>query len=217
MKRKATGLTLPELVIGMTVTAVIGLCVAGVSMAISTGHAEGQEYGEYVQSARMGVMRVGRELRQASLVTAYDSNTLILWGGDTNRNGDINLDELVSVSYDASEKQIVKYQKHFPSNWPDWFVALLNLNVDLDDVDNANSVETYLRYGLLAESTVLATDVMSFDVTAAPAAPLSRLVNVRFTVGDGGRSLTVSSAMKLRADKTRRVYLNGNRYFLDNS
>lgn len=214
MNHGATGLTLPELVIGITITAIVGLCVAGVTMAISTGHAESQRYGEYVQSARMGVMRVGRELRQASLVTARDSDTLILWGGDTNGNGKINLDELVSISYDASAGQIVKYQKDFPPSWPDWFVALLNLEADLDDVDNANSVETYLRNGLLAQSTVLATDVTSFEVTAEPTVPVSRLASLRFTVGDGDTAVTVSTSAKLRADKTRRVYASGTGYFL---
>jgi hypothetical protein len=207
-------LTLPELVVGITITAIIGLAVAGVSMALSTGHAQSEQYSEYVQSARMGVMRVGRELREASLVTAYDSNTLILWGGDANGDGDINTDELVSISYDASTRQIVKYQKVYPSYWPDWLVDLLNFDLDLDEVDNANSVESYLKYGLLAESTVLATDVRSFDVTTGADAPVSRLVKVRLSVGDSDRALTVNTSMKLRADKTHRVYVSGNRYYL---
>ncbi len=215
MRHAARGLTLPELVLGIAVTSVIGLAVAGVTMALSTAHANNQQHSENLQAARVAAWRINRELRQCRLVTAADSSRIALWATDGNGNGRINLDEIRVVSYDATNGEIRIWRAEFPPGWPDWLKSWLNTEMDLSDLAYAPTVEVWLKNSWLSQSTLLATGAAGFHCTVSPAAPLSTLARIEITVGDGDQAVTLGAAATLRVGQTDRVVRVGGHYELD--
>jgi prepilin-type N-terminal cleavage/methylation domain-containing protein len=211
------GLTLPELMIGIAITAVIGLSVAGVTMVLSTGNAQAQASADIMQTSQLVSLQLGRQVRGALLVTASDSTRLVLWNGDGNGNNVINLDELTVISYDSSKKELRQYQVVFPSYWSDWQKAWMNsqLSLSWSYVSNAASAETYLRsQWYYCQTTVLASDVTSFQFAVEPAAPITTLVKAAFVTGTGDNAQKVSTAVNLRADRTSDVLQVGKTYYL---
>ena len=104
MKRKNHAFTLLELVITIAIMSVIGLSVAGVSVALSTAHANSQSAYENIQASRNTLIGIQRVLNRARLIVATDSQTVLYWVGDANGDGAINISELVALWYDAENK-----------------------------------------------------------------------------------------------------------------
>jgi len=215
MKHIAKGLTLAELVIAIAVTSIIALATTGVAVALSSAQASADDYGQSVQSARIALRNVGRNLKASVLITGSDSRRLVLWTGDTNLNGKINYDELAVISYDPNSKQLSLYRIAFPSDWPQWLKNLVNSEFDLSETSNPQVVESLLQNSWYSRTTVLATDVSACSLATSPAAPLTKLATVDLTIGQDKSALTASCAAKLRADYTSHVVQAAGEYYLD--
>jgi len=215
MKHSAKGMTLPELVIAISIVSVIALAVTGVAMALSTANANANAYDQTIQGTRVASMTLGSQMKSSSLVTACDSGRIALWTGDANNDGKINYDELAVISYEQDTEQLVCYRAVFPSNWPQWLKNLLNTPYELADLTSASTVESLVRYGFYSQQTVLANDVSSVGIAASPAPPMSKLATVEFTIGQGDSAMTSRATANLRADRTSSVMLAGDEYYLD--
>ena len=88
MRRNPSGFTLVELVMAISITTIIGLAVAGASMALSTAHAHSESRYGSIETARSAMRRIQSSLRAAALVTYVHSNghKLGYWAGDENED-----------------------------------------------------------------------------------------------------------------------------------
>jgi len=195
--------TLLEMTIAITITAITGLSVAGATIALSQAHQDTANFYQSLQTARSAMIRIQKAVNKAELITACTSTVIILWADDTNNDGKINVDELLVLALDAESRQITLYRLVFPTG----LAAALNVEAALADLTDASTVTKMLTDSEYDTSTVLATDVTDFCLTASPAPPMTVMVGIRLTVGVGTTQITLRSAAAPRAAKTARVSL----------
>jgi len=198
--RKA--LTLPELVMAVSITALVGLAVATVASALSYAHGRSDAMRESIQSARMAMMRTGAELRKARLVGCAADGRIVLWAGDADEDGDINVSEVVLVRYDDEEATVEQWQVVFPPSMPPETREALDVALTVEQLADGAAVEAYISQatyaGYLAQ-WVLAAEVADFETGWDAAPPETRLVTLRLAVGPADQRMTLSTAVRLRA------------------
>lgn len=189
-----------EMLMAISVMAIIGMSVAAASMAMTNAYDSGQEYYECLQTGRITALRLEQTLRKALLVTDVADEAVWIWREDTDGDGQINLSEVSMIGRDSRTNELVEYYIEFPG-----------YASDLDDVINpsqatadytAASRGSYPAWTII---TVLAENVSAFAVSVAPDAPTTTTIGITLTVAQGGREMTIRSAVNLRADWTNRL------------
>lgn len=207
--------TVIELAIAMAITALVGLSVAAASMVISAAHEDAEQYQEYVQSARSTNLRIQSALRKASLITSCTPTTLVYWTGDANANGQINVSELVRLSYDHINKEFREWQVDL-SNLNAVASAILDATVSLATAMDDAAVRELMTvtYKPYLQDRLLSSSVRSTEFSTDKAAPLTGLVRVRMDVGDQAQAIVVQSAVSLRSPAVPRVGIVDKLYVL---
>ena len=82
-RRHPSGFTMMELTLSIAIVSIIGVCVAGVAVAISQAHQAAETYYANVQQTRAALQKMSQDLRDAKLVLSYGPGTLTLWMADT--------------------------------------------------------------------------------------------------------------------------------------
>ena len=215
IKHGRRGFTLVELVISVAITAVIGSAVAGLAMVLSTASEHGQDRYLSLQTARIAMRNVQDTIRKAKLVTACNGTMMVLWAEDTNGNGKINLTEVALLGRDSSLEQIRMHRIVFPDHWSEGLKAMLDLQLQLDDLTSVPDVLSWMQGVQYDEVTVLAGDVRAFGISTSPAPPMTDLVGLTMTIGPSEpQAVTLRSAVHLRADVTGRVGIADDEYVL---
>jgi prepilin-type N-terminal cleavage/methylation domain-containing protein len=213
MKRLKTGFTLTEFVMALTITSIIGLSAAGVSVAMSSANSQLQNYYESVAAARSMFNRVQDTLRKARLVTYASGGNVMVWAADTNGDGQINNDEVVQWSYNSGTQQIVEYRIVYPAS----VRSALNVTQPLYNYTSAGGLPSgsaAMTGSAYCTTTVLATGVTAFQAVLKGTAPTATLLKLSVTIGSGNQAVTLRSATDLRADSTANVKLSNNQYVL---
>ncbi len=207
--------TVIELAITMAITALVGLSVAAATMVISAAREDAEQYQEYVQSARSTSLRVQSALRKASLITSCTPTTLVYWTGDANGNGQINVTELVRLSYDHINKEFREWQVDL-SNLNAASSALLDGTVSLATAMDDAAVRELMSvtYKPYLQDRLLSSSVRSTEFSTDKAAPLTDLVRVRMDVGDQAQAIVVQPTISLRSPATSRIGVVGGVYVL---
>ena len=198
--------TLAELLLGMAITAMIALCIAGVTMVLSTASEQATEFYDSTQTSRVTSRKIEDVFRKAMLVTAMDSTSVVLWSEDTNGDDDINITEMVLIKYNASDRTLRKYQIVYPAYWPEYYRDSYDYSLYLWDVTDAAYVRNWITnfYGY-TKVTVLAEDVQDLQFTASPAAPYSKVISMSLTVGADGQEVPLRATGHLRTCQADRV------------
>lgn len=188
----------------MSITSVIGLAVATVASALSNAYHMTDELQESVQSGRLAMTNMETAIRKGKLVLTASGDAMTLWTGDANGDGSINVDELVLIRSIAGDRTVVSESVTFPDSVPEAVVTALNQSKTLANLTDLGEVRQSLTSPTLANyfaTRVLATDVESFTVGTDVAAPLSRLVLIKMTVGeDPEEQISLNNSVHLRAD-----------------
>lgn len=209
------GFTLPQLLIALTITTMIGLAAGGVSMALSSAYEYGEDYHRSIQYSRAVMRRMHSVVSGSRLITAAGTTSMALWVSDANDNGVINITELLLVKYDSSGDQVSEYRIVFPSYWPDELKNVLNFQVSLNWCTSITNVTNYLTGWYYSQETVLADEISGFSVSPSASGPMSKMVEFTIQAGAAGRTLTLTSAASLRADWLDHVGISGGDYVLD--
>jgi len=207
-----------ELVLALSITAMIGLAVGGLAAGLSYAYSHTDSLAEAVQSGRATMMSMEAILRKSKLVTAVGSGALVAWMGDTNSDRSINLDELVLVEHQQGAGTVEQWQVVFPDSMGTVLRRLLNRRLSLSAVSDPATVRRLMSrpiYSRYLSRVVIGTGVQDFEVATDRAAPLCRLVLLRLSVGQGAESISLSSAVRLRADLTGSVRKVKGSYVLD--
>ena len=203
MKRQRHAFTVVELIMAVTITAIIGLAAAGVSSVLSSAYAHGENHYGNVATARNAMRQIQDFARKAQLVTAVNNarTSVAYWMGDSNEDENLNLLEFRVLRYEAEIRQIIEYRVTFPEEWSQATIDAHNQTIQLGAASSISHMETKVVGSLYCEARVVAGDVSSFAVTLLPEAPSTKLVQIKFTAGSGDSSLTLRSAAALRGDK----------------
>jgi len=206
--------TLMELMLSLSILSVIGLTVGSVAAALSHAQSHTDNLSESVQSARSGLLAVESYVRKAKLVTAVETNGLVLWLGDANDDGRINVGELAMIRLDEASGEVGVSSLTFSKDTSPVTLEALNASRSLTAVDEVSDVSRELGRGIYVgylSETTLATNVRQFQVVPDAPPPLTRLVGLRITVGDrADRQIALTSSVRLRDDETANVgsYMN---------
>lgn len=205
-ERRHRAFTLVELMIAMTIIAVIGLTVVTVASALSGAQARTEAAGDAVHSARSGMMRIAAVLRSAKLLVGAEDGRLLCWMGDANGDGSINVDELVLIQHVPGQREIEQLRVIFPGASPHG----LNVSETLSALTNLEHAHDLLNAPFLrscSSTVVLSTDVQDFQVVTDVSPPFSELALLRMTTGPAGRQVRLTSAAGLRSSATGSVDL----------
>ena len=223
MKRalnNSAGFTLVELLSSLMIIALIGAVIASVSAALSNAQSHSDTLTEIIQSGRSGTMQLSAKLRKAKLITAASTNEMALWGNDANNDKQINVDEIMLIQYVPNKQIVERWQITFPDTLPPILRKILNKPQQLSNLTSIDNVRKllsrpiYLRY--LSKKTLI-TDVLDFRILANPTPPMTRLVLMRLTVGKDKQKITITNAVRLRADMTSSIIMENGQYSLQSN
>lgn len=212
--------TLPELVLAISITAVIGLAAAGVAAALSSAHAQTSEMSQSIQSARTAMMRLQTLARKARLAPNCSGSQAVLWTGDGNCDGHINLAELVYVEYTPDDQMVRQWTVEFPADMALATRRALDVSVLLQQVVGAAYVRSLMSqavYGSYLKKDILAVDVEDFSVQGEGPAPLTDVVRMSLSVGPANQRIALNNMVTLRSDVIDNVDMIDGAPVLDSS
>lgn len=183
--------TLAELLIGLMLTAAIGLTTAILASGLSSANAQTNALTESVQSARVGLSRLDSLIRRSQLVVNIGSDQFTLWMGDANGDKLMNLAELVQIYYDPSGKTIRSRQVQFLVDNPTTRALNVPSTLAQATASYVANLQTQATYAGYLGDQVLADNVTGFAVQADQDAPYSRRLALRLTIGSGSQQVNI--------------------------
>ncbi len=217
--RRMKAFTLPELMISLSIMAVIGLAVATVASALSKAYQETNDLEQTVQSGRLAITHLESSIRKGKLVVASSSSHLGLWIGDANGDGAINVDELIHFRHVEDDRTVVSRRIVFPASLPDSVVLALNEKKDLKDLNKISKIDAIISSATLAnyrQTNVLATDVQTLILKIDERPPHGRLVSIQMTIGDtDGQQIAFDSCVTMRADAVEDIVRHKRHWVLE--
>ncbi len=202
MTRGTQGFTLVETVLAVSITTLVGLAVAGASVALSSATSDGQDYFDCIQGARstMRQLRAGVQSARLVLGVSNDQTALTSWARDANADGRINLTELAFTQYDAEAKTVTTYTIVFPDTWDPSMLAVYDRAYSLAEMTRSDILNSrFAPDDLYVNARVVGADVEKLAFSLASDGPASGRVRVRMSVRAGDRTITLSESVALRA------------------
>ncbi|MCD6304485.1 MAG: prepilin-type N-terminal cleavage/methylation domain-containing protein [Planctomycetes bacterium] len=217
MTKSRAGFTLAEMVVGMTITVVIALAVAGTAAALSSFSRHSEQYYEYLQAGRSASQLLQHRLSRAHLATAASDHEMIIWSRDDADTDAINVSEMTHVYLDPARHELIERRTVFPDALDGSTREALDDELELSDVTNVADAGKITPYPQYDTKRILARDVLAFSVRCVPPAPNTKVVKYLIVIGRPGDVVKIRGASRLRADKTRQVVRNGDKYVLVSS
>ncbi|MCA9309919.1 MAG: hypothetical protein KDA21_01865 [Phycisphaerales bacterium] len=141
------GLALAELIIGMAITALIGLAVATTLVSVGQGLTYSREARSALQRAYTAHTRVRAYFDPGLCVLEEQGKTgFALWLHDGRANGAVNLSELRVFWYDFDEGVLTVEWVEFPEDWDAELIALTDVEL-LDGADYFQEMLTQRALG----------------------------------------------------------------------
>lgn len=167
--RRRSALTIPELIISVTITSLIALSVAGILHAAGYGTSARRDVRRVAVRAEQVRDRINEALRSARAVLASGPGYVVLWTGDTRRNDQVNLSELQLIELPAGSSTLSSYRTRFPA-------GMSQAAIDAADVayaanSNFHSIAQAAKTGTYFKPTIWATGVSNFTPVLHGATP----------------------------------------------
>lgn len=195
---RARALTLMELMLALTITAIMGLAIAQMLYAASSATASRNDMRALVTRQKALTVRLDEAIRGSNMVLASGSNYLVLWMGDTRADDQPNLSEIRRIEYSSSLGQIISWKASFPSSWTAAAITAADTQYDLATAD-FNAVTTALKGSSTFPSEVWARNISGFSVAINNAvAQSATLVSYRITTTNGVYSNVIIGAASPR-------------------
>lgn len=109
-RRRRAGFTFIELMLGLAISGMVGVGVAMMLGAISTGTRAQDETREASVKRQVAAVRVGALVRGAARVLAAEDDHLVLWLGGSAGADEVNLSELRRIQWDADAATLHVYE-----------------------------------------------------------------------------------------------------------
>jgi len=187
-KHNKQAFTLVELLVALSVTAVILAAVAGLTFAVSSANQASGNTADIQARIRFATVHISELLRHCRLVCGSADNDLCLWRADDNQNGRIDADELVFIEAGANRDflRIVKYP------YTHYGTAFLPSLLD-------GSLKGTLHSSASERVTTLLTDCSNVRFRLDVAPPETQFVCIDFDVTENNRSSHYQINARLRS------------------
>ena len=152
--------TIVEMLIGLAITAMIGVGVSSMLVMVSQGAVAQADLRRVNVKQRVIASRVNSTVRASKMVLAVDGSSLVLWAGDTRPNGRPNLSEIIRIEWQQSTNEIWAYQA--PPNLPEEDDIVYGLHDPFDWITQTLAGTTDFpgqRWGTGVSAWTIAVDV----------------------------------------------------------
>ena len=112
-RARQAGMTLVELLLAMSSTAMIGAAIAAMLAAVSYGTSSEKNMRSLVVRNKLINARFSAAIRDAQMVLEAGDNYIVLWRVDTNESETSNLGEIQWIELDTGSSQIRSYKADF--------------------------------------------------------------------------------------------------------
>ena len=172
------GLSLLELILGLSMTTLVAAGVAGMLAGLGSGIAVGRDARTSMLAAAATQRRVLEDVADHAAILDHSPDRAVLWLGDLRPGGTVEASELTWISTDDPDGLVME-RVVFPDDWTTLERAMVDRRVDADD--DLWEIAATLRGRGVLERRVLADD----------------LLGVTLTTLDGGRGLRIDLAFEL--------------------
>ncbi len=199
MRMRRRAMTLIEVTLALTVTAMIGLVTTGVMVAVLNAHETTDRYTQNVQSGRISLANLQSKIRTSLGVTAGGVSGLTLWTHDDDDPGVINVEELAVLKFIPADGVVRLFAVVYPDSVPQATRDALNVTLDLDQVDS--SVKALLRISATGhrQATTIASGLSALQFRYDESPPEARLVSISAAFGSGAQRIRLNTLAALRA------------------
>ncbi len=175
---KYNGFTLVELLIALTISAMILASVATFSYAISMANDTTDDTSQKQAQLRFASLKVSQLIKQCKLIAVADSSHLAIWASDEDADNRIDIDEIIYIETTADRNilQLVQYSKEDMSGYSSLSLAQIQ----------GNTLRPWLDNNFTASYTILIPDCKNVQFTTDLAAPWSRQANISFNLSGNG-------------------------------
>ncbi len=190
---RCSAFTLVELMVAITVTSIMSVCIAAMIHSVAVGTESQQDGRRHLTRATALQARLMTQIHSARAILATGNGYLVYWTGDeavgNTVNKSVDLSEMNLIQLNTSTNQLILYTKAAGvsdstySNRTTWYTAS----------QTAKSSNWYT-------STVLANNVTAFNTTATNSTVTNaREVFMTVTISDGYITRNACFAVGLRA------------------
>jgi hypothetical protein len=194
-RRGRTGFTIAELLLGLSLFALVGLGVAMMLASLSSSTSDQHDLRQRMVTRQTSTLRLGSMIRSAAAVLDADSSQLVLWKGDADENLQVNLSEIRLVKWNPIAKSIVVIES--PATLEDSLDESFDLESDFLAVANAHAgLESFAQSTLLDHVDGCG---FTFDAPLVRDAELIR-VDLSLDVEGQGESMSIVTALRAEGD-----------------
>lgn len=184
-----TAFTLVELLMALTITALIGAAVAAMLSAVTYGTDSSHDLRTLVVKSETIAARLSAAVRESAQLLDAGDGYVVLWTSDLNDSGQPDLLELRRIEWDSDTDELTDYT-------PDPAATDVAYDLSTDDFD-AISNNLIVAGDMVGE--LWATNVTDWQVGLDSADPQdAALLSFRITVNADGMSDTSIQAVSMR-------------------
>lgn len=129
---RGRGFTMVELMLSLTITAIIGAAVAAMLASVSYATTDRADLRRVNTKQNVVAARLNACLRSCKMVLAIDADSLVLWMGDSRLNNSPDLSELRRLEWDTATGELWSYVA--PSNLADASNTSYRLTDDFESI-----------------------------------------------------------------------------------
>ncbi|HSV27272.1 MAG TPA: hypothetical protein VLH60_05205 [Sedimentisphaerales bacterium] len=160
-----------ELILAMTVVAIVLAGVAAVAFALSSARDQTGEVSRKQAHLRHAMVQLGETIRNAKLVCHSSDSEVVLWKSDSNRDGRMNINEMASIRIVSGGTQVSL----------GYFAAAGNPEVEISEVTDYSG-RWWQAFGATASEAVILPECSGATIFTDAAAPHTRYVSLAFSM-----------------------------------
>ena len=164
------GFTLVELLLALIVTGILLAAVTTLAFAVGAANDTTDDTSQTQAQVRFATLRISELIRHCKLICGTPNGDLAIWRADNNRDGQININELVYIEK-GTDSDYLRFCE-FPLS----DVSIINLS-DIPTLSTSSYSVTYI-------SLVPQCSNVQFSFDVVP--PYSRFVSISFDVLENG-------------------------------
>lgn len=115
--RRIRGLSLVELILALSMTALVASGVAGMLAGVGTGIAVGRDARTSMLAASASQRRILDDLADHACVLESTPTKAVAWSGDLRSGGEVEASELAWISFDPTSRTLAVERVSIPDDW----------------------------------------------------------------------------------------------------
>ena len=193
------GLTLVELLIAVTITALVAAGVASMLVATTRGTSSRTDLRGLAVKHKTLAARLTASIRSSKMVLDSGSDFVVLWAHDERVNDLPNLSELQRIEWDNTNNEVRSYTTEFPGGWSEAQIEAADTQYDFTTDFDAETTTLKTNQPDRFPATMWGTSVTALSFVVDDANPqLAGLVSFELTVSAEVLSDTSINAVALR-------------------